>query len=138
MKLRFIIVMFCVIICCSCHQKSDNLFSQVDIEDIETITIRSQMTEEYPQQIVTDSEEEIQEIMNQLLMVDYNPLIDDTDENGWGFWIIIKMGESEDINIMLLNDNVTVGESKFESSGDLIGKIKELFDNSKAEKTKIR
>ena len=63
--------------------------------NINSITIRTQMTEKYPMFLVTESKEQIEHILAQLKELEFIPIKTDENEKGWQFWFIFHLDNKQ-------------------------------------------
>ncbi len=95
------------------HDKSLSIFELPDLNlkenHINQITFITQMTENYPMYLVTESQEQVDMILAELKKLEFTPIQIDEVEKGWAFMFRFHMEEDEQINLSL---SKTMADSK--------------------------
>lgn len=98
--------------------------SGLKLKDVDSIIIRTQMTEERPEQKILKDKNEISEVIEFLKNVDYEKIGECQGDKGWAFWIAIN-----DFDISFLGTGADINGEIFEIDSDTTMKFMKVYEN---------
>ena len=144
--IRFRILIACILACvilfviyiAFAHKKSLSILELPDLNlnenQINQITIISQMTEIYPMYLVTESQEQVNLILTELKKLEFTPVQIDEVKKGWEFMFRFHMDDDKKINLSFSKTMATSSNYSYDVIGYDASEFLELFNTIDAEK----
>lgn len=120
--------------CCNDEKVMDekfNIFLDLSVDNIKSITLSTQMIEKPPGKVTIDNKSEIELIVKVFKDVEYQLFEESEDENGWLFSIIIENENIENINILVQRSNIRINGKHYKISNNISEKLLEIYNNIK-------
>lgn len=111
--------------------QNKNPLSNLNPKDIDSITIRTQMTKK-PEQKVVNDKNEISEVIDFLKNIDYKKIGKNQGDKGWGFWITIN-----DLSISFLGNYANINNEVFKTTSETMEELVNLYEGLNSQSLKF-
>lgn len=109
--LLFYVLLF-LVIATSCAKEEEKIIN-IDTTKINMITVKTQMTENIPDEVTITTEGKIEEIVKAINNISYKPIEGEEHNNGWQYWFSINYNDEANLeehttNIMFIDNEANI------------------------------
>lgn len=121
-----IISIIALILISGCNAAEQNelheVFKEIDVSKVPSISVRTQMSKDYPEEKVLMDSEDIELIINYLRGLE-GEKVGSLDSNGWQFWI-----QFEGYNILFIDNKIVVNNEEFTTIESVASSFKKIYE----------